>query len=80
MVSELDDIFKSGYYESPLGSDNLHWYVNEVIRLESKMAFYFENTKKDIVMKKDDEEVSKKIFVEFVRRILNLIKLEITVT
>ena len=34
----------------------MDWYVNEVIKLENKMAFYFKNTKKDIVMTEDDEK------------------------
>ena len=54
--SELEDDLKSGYYESPLGYNNVDWYVNEVIKLENKMVFYFKNTKKDIVMAEDDED------------------------
>ena len=34
MVSELDKILQSGYYESPLGYDNVDWFVYEVIKLE----------------------------------------------
>ena len=56
IVSELEDVLKSEYYKSPLGYDNVDWFVNEVIKLEKKMAFYFENTKKDIIMTDDDEE------------------------
>ena len=52
----MNDVLKSGYYESPLGYDNVDWFVKEVIRLENKMAFYFKNTKKDIIMTKEDEE------------------------
>ena len=54
--SELNDILKSGYYESSLGYDNVDWFVNEVIKLEKKMAFYSKNTKKDIIMTEEDEE------------------------
>ena len=32
--SELKDAFKNGYYESPLGYDNVDWFVNEVLKLE----------------------------------------------
>ena len=39
--SELNDILKSGYYESPLGYDNEDGFVIEVKKLENKMAFYF---------------------------------------
>ena len=45
------------------------------------MVFYFKNTRKDIIMTEDDEKGFKKItFVDFVEKILNVIKLEITVT
>ena len=38
IISELNDVLKSGYYESPLGYDNVDWFVKEVIKLENKMA------------------------------------------
>ena len=50
IVSELEDVLKSDYYKSPLGYNNVYWFVNEVIKIENKMAFYFKNTKKDIIM------------------------------
>ena len=56
IVSELEDILKSDYYKSPLGYDNVDWFVDEIIKLENKMAFYFKNTNKDIVMTQEDEE------------------------
>ena len=56
MVSELEDVLKSGYYESPLGYDNVVWFVNEVVKLENKLSFYFKNTKKDIIMTEEKEE------------------------
>ena len=56
IVSELEDVSKSEYYKSPLGYNNVDWFVNEVIKLENKMAFYFKNTKKDIIMREEDEE------------------------
>ena len=56
IISELEDVLKSEYYKSPLGYDNVDWFVDEVIKLENKMAFYFKNTKKDIIMTDDDEE------------------------
>ena len=52
----MEDVLESGYYESPLGYDNVYWFVKEVIKLENKMAFYFKNTKKDIIMTKENEE------------------------
>ena len=56
IISELNDVLESGYYESPLGYDNVDWFVKEVIKLENKMAFYFKNTKKDIIMTQEDVE------------------------
>ena len=46
------------------------------------MAFYFNNTKKDIIMTEEDEEDFKKIktFVDFVKRKYYLIKFVILVT
>ena len=38
--SELDDVLKSGYYESPIGYNNLYWFVNEVIKVKNQMAVY----------------------------------------
>ena len=32
IISELNDVLKSGYYESPLGYDNVDWFVKEVIK------------------------------------------------
>ena len=56
IISELNDVLESGHYESPLGYDNVDWFVEEVIKLENKMAFYFKETKKDIIKKQEDEE------------------------
>ena len=52
----MEDVLKSDYYESPLGYDNVDWFVKEVIKLENKLAFYFKNHKKEINMAKEDEE------------------------
>ena len=52
----MNDVLESGYYESPLGYNNVDWFVKEVIKLENKMAFYFKETKKDIIMTQEDEE------------------------
>ena len=54
--SELEDVLKSGYYKYPLGYDNVDWFVNEVIKSENKMTFYFVNTSKDIIITEEDEE------------------------
>ena len=52
----MEEVLESGYYKSPLGYDNVDWFVNEVIKSEIKMAFYFKNTKKDIIMTEEDED------------------------
>ena len=56
IISGLEDVLESGYYESPLGYINVDWINNEIIKLENKMAFYFKNIKKDIVMTENDEK------------------------
>ena len=56
IISEMEDVLESGSYESPLGYNNVDWYVNQVIKLENKRAFFFKNIKKDIIMKKGDKE------------------------
>ena len=56
IISELEDVLESGYYESPLGYDNVDWFVEEVIKIENKMAVYFKNTTEDIIMTEQDEE------------------------
>ena len=52
----MEDILKSDFYKSPLGYNNVDWFVDEVINLENKMAFYFKNPKKDIIMTEENEE------------------------
>ena len=54
--SELNDTLKSGYYESPLGYNIVIWFVDEIIKLEKKMAFCFKNTKKNIILTQEDKE------------------------
>ena len=56
IISELENVLESGHFESLLGYDNVDWFVKEVIKLENKMASYFKNTKKDIIMTKENEE------------------------
>ena len=55
-IYELEDVLESGFYESPLGYDNQDWFVNDIIKLENKMVFYFKKTKKDIIIKQEDKE------------------------
>ena len=52
----MADVLQSSYYNSPLDYENVDRFVDEVIKLEKKLAFYFKNTKKDIIMTKENEE------------------------
>ena len=63
IVSELEDVLKSDYYKSPLGYNNVDWFVDEVMILENKMTFYFKNTNEDIIMTEEDEENFKKYII-----------------
>ena len=56
IVSDLEDVLESGYYKSPLGYENVNWFVDEIIKLENKMNFCFKNTKKDIIMAEEDKQ------------------------
>ena len=78
---ELNDVLQNGCYESPLGYDNVDCFVNEVIKLENKMAVYFKKLRKISLRQKKMKKSLKIItFVDFVKKILNVIKLEIIVT
>ena len=55
-ISELEGVLKIDYYKSPLGYNNVDWFVNEDIKLENKMGFSFKNTKRDIFKTKEDGE------------------------
>ena len=61
LISKLEDVLKSSYYKSRLGYYNVDWLVDEVIKLENNMAFYFKNTKEGINMTLEDEEEYKNI-------------------
>ena len=56
IVSELEDVLKSDYHKSPLGYENVNWFVDEIIKLENKMNFWFKNTNKDIIMTEEDNQ------------------------
>ena len=60
IVSELDDVLENGYHKSPLVYKNVDWFVDEVLKLENKMAFCFKNTNKDITMAEENEEDHRK--------------------
>ena len=53
---ELKEVLKSGYHKFPLGNDNVHWFVNDVTKLENKMTFYSVDTNKDIITTEKDED------------------------
>ena len=46
IVSQLDHVLKNGYYKSPLGHENVNWFVDEIIKLENQINIWFKNTKK----------------------------------
>ena len=80
-VSELEDVLKSGYHKSPLGYNNVDWFVDEVIKLENKMTFYLKNTRKISLRQKKMKKILEMItLVDFVKKKYCLIKLEIIVT
>ena len=79
--SKLEHVLTSGYHKSFLGYDNVDWFVNEIIKLENKMTFFFKNTNREIVMTdKDEENFRNDKICRFCEKILNVIKLEIIVT
>ena len=55
LVSELNIVLQS-VYRSCFSENNVEWFVDEVIKTENKMKFYFEKTKKDFVMTREDED------------------------
>ena len=66
---ELEDVLKSEYYKSPLAYINVDWFVDEIVKLENKMVFFFKNTNKDIIMTEEDEEdFRNKNFCRFVEK------------
>ena len=46
IVSESEDVLESGQYESPLVYKKVDWFVDEVMKLEKKMNFYFKKRRK----------------------------------
>ena len=66
--SELENVLKSGYYESPLRYNYVNWFMGEIINLENKMAFSFKNTNKDIIMRKKKKVIAMTKFVDFMKK------------
>ena len=44
IMSEINDVSKSGYYALNLGYDIVDWFVEEVLKIENKMPFSFKKT------------------------------------
>ena len=55
-VSDSDHVLKSEYHKSPLGYENINWFVDEIVKLESKMTFWFKNTNEDIIMTEENKQ------------------------
>ena len=52
-VSELKDVFHSGFIECPLGFNNVDWFVDEFIKTEKKTIF-FKSSTSNIIMTEED--------------------------
>ena len=52
----MKKVLKSGHYESPLGYDNVVWFVDKVIKLENILFFYSQSTNKDLIKTEKDEK------------------------
>ena len=52
----MEDVLKSGYYESSLGFDIIEWFLDEPFRLEHKMFFYLKTKKKYNILSEGDED------------------------
>ena len=62
-MSELSDVLQSGYYESLLGNDNVGWFVNEVLKLEIKMAFHFKNINEILLGLKKTKNIIQNVII-----------------
>ena len=80
LIYEREDVLESGYYKSPLGYENVDWFVEEVKESQNEMKLYFQNTKRISIRLENIKKILKVIIcVDFVKNILNLIKLRIIV-
>ena len=52
----MDYVLKSGYYESPSGYNKINCFVDEVLKLENKVTFYFESTDKYTIKSRKEEK------------------------
>ena len=78
IVAELNEFFRSGFFESPLGYDNVDWFVVEVLKLKTEKTFSFKNTKKAIKMSEEEGEHFERTFLINLKTIVNY-QLDITV-
>ena len=59
----MDDVTKNGNHKSPLGYNNVDWFLDEVIKLEIKMIFYLKKTIKKILVTAENEENYRKTII-----------------
>ena len=64
----MEDVLKSGHYKSSLEYDNVDWFVNEVIKSENKMVFYFKILMKISLLHKKMKIIEITIFADFVKK------------
>ena len=75
ILSELDDILQNGYHKSRLEYINVDWFVDEVIKIENKLAFYFKSTNKDFIIAEENEvDYRNKKVCRFCKKYILLIK------
>ena len=79
IISELEDVLESGYYESFLGYNNVDWYVKEVVKSEKWFSILKTLIKMSLWLKKVKKIIKTKIFVDFVKEKHYLIKFLIIV-
>ena len=80
-MPEISDVVQSGICSAPLAYGNVHWFVDEVKKLECEMGFFSKNTFEYIIMTEQDEEDFKKINIfRFLEKKIVLKRLEILVT
>ena len=60
IVSELNDVLQSRYFESFLGYNIVDWFLEEISKRENKLTFHFKNTEKDTIKTKKDKDDFKK--------------------
>ena len=41
IISDLQDVLEGGYYESPLGYDNVDWFVKDINKIRKYNGFLF---------------------------------------